>query len=374
MSSTSALLATITEMQTRLLEVQQQLAAQIRREAAGAVAAPVVAQIRREAAGAVAQGAAVAAPVVAQVAAPAPSVMPRGRIPYTYPGSHATMNTAIRLQSPESLYSPASGGRGGRGGLRGGRGGLHGMDSGHTGRGGAVHGGRGGRGGAVRGGAVRGGAVRGGHGGHRGHEQGHEERKETVELDTLLALNESVFFHVIVKKDSQGKPVYTTCRSTFDGSVLTVVESEAAPSLIGQQSSKPGVILYQFMDALKESGQLKRSFTIAPWKLCYVVREGQTHTLESLLFEVLGKAKVVATEAVAVAEAAVAVADAAEAAVVAVEESVVDADANAADAVPIEVPVASPKPRAKPKMRKAASKADVAEVEAVTVEAEEKTQ
>jgi hypothetical protein len=52
--------------------------------------------------------------------------------------------------------------------------------------------------------------------------------------------------------------------------------------MVGVQSSKPGEILYQFIDALKESGHLKRSFTIAPWKLCTVVRDGQTQTLEEL--------------------------------------------------------------------------------------------
>jgi hypothetical protein len=52
--------------------------------------------------------------------------------------------------------------------------------------------------------------------------------------------------------------------------------------MVGVQSAKPGEILYQFIDALKESGHLKRSFTIAPWKLCTVVRDGQTQTLEEL--------------------------------------------------------------------------------------------
>jgi hypothetical protein len=170
-----------------------------------------------------------------------------------------------------------------------------------------------------------------------------------MELDTLLTLNESVFFHIIVKKDSEGKPVYATCRSTFDGSVLTVVESEVAPSLIGHQSNKPGVLLYQFMDALKASGQLKRSFTIAPWKLCYVVREGKTHTLEALLFEALGKAKEVAVETVAS------------------EETSLESAAVAAVAVEAEVVPSTPKRKTKPKMKKTVSEA------AVVSEAEEAT-
>jgi hypothetical protein len=68
----------------------------------------------------------------------------------------------------------------------------------------------------------------------------------------------------------------------FDGSVLRVVASELVPQMVDVQSAKPGEILYQFIDALKAAGHLKRSFTIAPWKLCVLARDGQTVTLEDL--------------------------------------------------------------------------------------------
>jgi len=193
---------------------------------------------------------------------------------------------------------------------------------------------------------------------HAVRDEAKDERKETVELDALLALHESVFFHIIVKKDSEGKLVYATCRSTFDGSVLTVVESEAAPSLIGHQSNKPGVLLYQFMDALKASGQLKRSFTIAPWKLCYVVREGQRHTLESLLFEALGKGKGIAIADAAVADAVVA---SKETSLASVATEPVLAIETQTPVVASEVVPSTPLRKTKPKMKKAVSEATVSE-------------
>jgi hypothetical protein len=70
--------------------------------------------------------------------------------------------------------------------------------------------------------------------------------------------------------------------AVFDGTSLQVSECEHAPSVIGMISQKPGEILYRFMEALKESGVLKRSFTVAPWRLCSVVREGKEETLEEL--------------------------------------------------------------------------------------------
>jgi hypothetical protein len=113
-------------------------------------------------------------------------------------------------------------------------------------------------------------------------EEKQEVRYETVGLSQVLQNDEDVTFRVIVKKDEQGNPVYTTTTAKFDGSVLNVVASELVPQLVGVQSAKPGEILYEFIDALKEAGHLKRSFTIAPWKLCTVVRDGQTLTLEEL--------------------------------------------------------------------------------------------
>jgi hypothetical protein len=48
------------------------------------------------------------------------------------------------------------------------------------------------------------------------------------------------------------------------------------------KSSKPGEILYKFIDELKSSGHIKKTFTIAPWKLCFVERDGVKKSLEEL--------------------------------------------------------------------------------------------
>lgn len=112
--------------------------------------------------------------------------------------------------------------------------------------------------------------------------QSSPSRFESVALSSVLRPQEEVTFRVIVRKNEAGEPEYTTLVSLFDGTQLSVVSSELAPSLVGVQSTKPGEILYRFIDDLKENGHLKRTFTIAPWKLCSVVRDGQTHTLEEL--------------------------------------------------------------------------------------------
>jgi hypothetical protein len=121
----------------------------------------------------------------------------------------------------------------------------------------------------------------------RPDQQEQQERPEPVGLSELLDPNEQVTFRVIVSKDSEGNLQYTTATATFDGTQLTVTQSELTPSLLQQQSSKPGELLYKFIDALKENGHLKRSFTVAPWKLCFVERDGQLVTLEQLRREYL---------------------------------------------------------------------------------------
>lgn len=107
-------------------------------------------------------------------------------------------------------------------------------------------------------------------------------RFESVALSAVLRPQEEVTFRVIVRKNEAGEPEYTTLVALFDGTQLSVVSSDLASSLVGVQSTKPGELLYRFIDDLKENGHLKRTFTIAPWKLCSVVRDGQTHTLEEL--------------------------------------------------------------------------------------------
>ena len=73
-----------------------------------------------------------------------------------------------------------------------------------------------------------------------------------------------------------------TLIAQFDGSVMTVTECEHVPSLVGVSVIKPGEILYRYMEELHLAGHLKRTFSVAPWKLCSVVREGVEVTLEVL--------------------------------------------------------------------------------------------
>lgn len=104
---------------------------------------------------------------------------------------------------------------------------------------------------------------------------------QTVPLSAILQPQEEVHFRIFLRKGSQEeKGVLVT---VFDGEAyLTVTGCELIPSLVGVSVDKPGVILYRFMEELHRAGHLKRTFTVAPWKLCYVVREGAEVTLEEL--------------------------------------------------------------------------------------------
>lgn len=98
----------------------------------------------------------------------------------------------------------------------------------------------------------------------------------SVPLSSVLYPEEVVTFRILLgKNDAQ-------LNTVFDGTELRVTESVHVPSMVGMSSVKPGEILYRFMEGLKESGALKRSFTVAPWRLCSVVREGKEETLEEL--------------------------------------------------------------------------------------------
>jgi hypothetical protein len=105
---------------------------------------------------------------------------------------------------------------------------------------------------------------------------------QTVSLSSILHSQEEVTFQVILRKDENGQPVYATLTAVFDGTQLTVTKSDWVTSMIGTPSAKPGEILYRFIDGLKEGGHLKRTFTVAPWKLCSVVRGDSAVTLEEL--------------------------------------------------------------------------------------------
>lgn len=104
----------------------------------------------------------------------------------------------------------------------------------------------------------------------------------SLSLSDVLKGGEQVTIKVGVGKDEDGNFKHTTALAVFDGTDLVVKECEAVASLVGKKSSKPGEILYKFIDELKEAGHIKRTFTIAPWKLCSVERAGETMTLEEV--------------------------------------------------------------------------------------------
>jgi hypothetical protein len=104
----------------------------------------------------------------------------------------------------------------------------------------------------------------------------------TMGLSDVLKSGEIVTIKVLTGKDSEGNPTNTTAVATFDGTDLTVTECDLVSSLVGTKSSKPGEILYKFIDELKNSGHIKRTFSIAPWKLCFVTRGGVEQSLEQL--------------------------------------------------------------------------------------------
>lgn len=111
------------------------------------------------------------------------------------------------------------------------------------------------------------------------------EKKErpTMNLSDILKSGEEVTIKIRLPSESgETMPVFTKAMATFDGTDLTVNSCDLASSLVGFKTSKPGEILYKFMDALKSSGHIKRTFTIAPWRLCSVERDGATKTLEEL--------------------------------------------------------------------------------------------
>jgi hypothetical protein len=111
------------------------------------------------------------------------------------------------------------------------------------------------------------------------------EKKErpTMNLSDILKSGEEVTIKIRLPSESgETTPVFTKAMATFDGTDLTVNSCELASSLVGFKTSKPGEILYKFMDELKNGGHIKRTFTIAPWRLCSVERDGATKTLEEL--------------------------------------------------------------------------------------------
>jgi hypothetical protein len=103
-----------------------------------------------------------------------------------------------------------------------------------------------------------------------------------VSLSDILTSNEEVTFYVNTGKDAKGEFTKATVITTFDGTNLNVTRCDLVSSLVGLQTQKPGEILYKFIEELKNQNHIHRTFSVAPWKLCYVVRDGQNTTLDQL--------------------------------------------------------------------------------------------
>ena len=106
--------------------------------------------------------------------------------------------------------------------------------------------------------------------------------RPTMTLADVLKADEEVTMEVRAGKDGEGNDTQATIVATFDGTDLVVKECELVESLVGMKSSKPGEILYKFIDELKAADHIKRTFTIAPWRLCFVERDGGRKSLEEL--------------------------------------------------------------------------------------------
>ena len=108
------------------------------------------------------------------------------------------------------------------------------------------------------------------------------DNRRMVSLSDIITTDEEVTFYVNTGKDAKGEFTKSTVVTTFDGSNLNVTRCDHVSSLVGLQTQKPGEILYKFIEELKNGNHIKRTFNVAPWKLCYVVRDGQTLTLDQL--------------------------------------------------------------------------------------------
>lgn len=101
-------------------------------------------------------------------------------------------------------------------------------------------------------------------------------------IQDVLHLNEEVTIQVRTVQEDESVVSHATCNTVFDGVHLVVKACELVPELIGLSSTKPGEILYKFIEALTKGGHIKRAFSTAPWKLCFVERDGKRLSLEDL--------------------------------------------------------------------------------------------
>lgn len=112
--------------------------------------------------------------------------------------------------------------------------------------------------------------------------QNDQENWAPTALSDILQNNEEVTFTINTGKNNQGAFTTTTAVAVFDGTNLKVTACADIPSLVGLTSSKPGEILYKFMNELKEANLITRTFQALPWRLCSVERDGQRETLSNL--------------------------------------------------------------------------------------------
>ena len=108
------------------------------------------------------------------------------------------------------------------------------------------------------------------------------ENYKQLTIQDVLHLNEEVTIQVRTVQEDESIVSHATCIAIFDGVELKVTACELVPELIGLSTTKPGEILYKFIDALTKGGHIKRAFSTAPWKLCFVERDGKRLSLEDL--------------------------------------------------------------------------------------------
>jgi len=99
----------------------------------------------------------------------------------------------------------------------------------------------------------------------------------TMSISDVLTNGETISVEIRTGKDS-----FASAICTFDGKDLLVTEAELAKSIVGLKTSKPGEILYKFMDELFTHEHITKKFECAPWKLCFVTRDGIKKCLEEL--------------------------------------------------------------------------------------------
>lgn len=104
-----------------------------------------------------------------------------------------------------------------------------------------------------------------------------------LSLSDVLKKDEVVTVEVGLTRYEDGTfSNYATCEANFDGTDLNVTSCDLAKEMVGFKTSKPGEILYKFMDALIKGKHIKGKFACPPWKLCSVVRDGEKVTLDEL--------------------------------------------------------------------------------------------